>query len=70
MKIQITLKSPDSLGDSAREYAEQKFDPDDEESPTKQMLEDEFVEICSKWFNYSEYLTVEVDTDKKEIGVV
>lgn len=79
MKIRINLKTPDCLHETAKEYAEKKFDnenPDELSSydnNKKYYLEDkrdEFMELCETWFSHSEYLTVEIDTDKKEIRVV
>lgn len=51
MKIQITMKTPDCLY-----YATQ--DMEEEEKV-------EFEELCKKWFEYDEYVTLEVDTENK-----
>ena len=50
MKITVCLKTPDCL-DNAIEGT--KIDPE------------EFKKIASKWFQYEEYIRVQIDTDAK-----
>jgi len=58
MKVQITFKDPDSLQDQLHEQI-----PDQDEY-------ERVSDMCIKWFKYSEYLTVEIDTEKDTIVVV
>lgn len=58
MEIKITFKDPDSLHDQLHE---QIRDQDEYERVS---------DMCAKWFKYSEYLTVAIDTEKETISVV
>ncbi len=58
MKVQITLKSPDCLYHAM-------YDTDMNEEQRE-----EFLELCKQWFEYGEYLTVEVDTEERTCVVV
>lgn len=73
MKIKITFKDPDMLdeciGEGVRDYPVQGLS-DDEYSAVKEKRKEEVRELCSQWFEYGEYLTVEVDTETKSIRVV
>jgi hypothetical protein len=60
MKLTITMKTPDCVDDAIRDARE--ADPDIDEGEIK--------EVCSKWFEYGEYLYVEVDTSKKTARVL
>lgn len=51
MKIQITFKSPDAL-----DYALENLSEEEKETAK---------EVCKKWIEYEEYVTIEVDTEKK-----
>lgn len=75
MKFKVTMKDPDTLPDAIRDAAKievsSMIDLDEEE---REMLIEKRVEDalgkCSKWFEYSEYLTVEIDTDLETAVVV
>ena len=68
MKFRVTMKDPDTLEDAVREAAKkslsdiQGIDDEERESLIDQRVESN-MKICKKWFEYGEYLTVEVDTD-------
>ena len=75
MKFQITMKDPDGVYDCLSEAAEEAVNKiegidDDERETLKESKREKFKEICNTWFEYSEYLTVEIDTDEKSIRVV
>lgn len=73
MKLQITMKTPDSLADSILESVNAMEFPDLSKEEAKFAREDkldEISEICKRWFKYGEYLTVEVDTEAKTCVVV
>ena len=57
MKVRVTLKSPDCLY-----YAAKDIDARDEK--------ESFVRMAEKWFEYGEYLTVEIDTEEESIRVL
>ena len=59
MKFCITMKDPDGVYDSLQEAAT-------EHGVERSELED----IIKLWFQYSEYLTVEIDTDAGTCTVV
>jgi hypothetical protein len=73
MKFQVTMKTPDALGDAIHEASQ---------ALTIEGLDDEELEIerdeqaikardlCDRWFRSGEYLTVEIDTDAETCVVV
>ncbi len=67
MKIKVTMKNPDTLGDAILAAVEQEFSDStleqDELDSVIEIRQNKIVEECSKWFKYGEYLTVEIDTD-------
>ena len=66
MKIQVTLKDPDVLYDAIEESLDDNKPDnlDDEEwSLVKEKRQGELSNFASKWFEYGEYLTVELDTE-------
>ncbi len=74
MKFKITLKDPDGvqdcMDDAAKEYAKNVPDLSDEEREAVREKRRELIgAVCSKWFEYGEYLRVEIDTDAKTITV-
>lgn len=68
MKFRVTMKDPDTLHDSIVEAVEAELktiaglDDGDREALTgkRQVAA---ADVCGRWFKYSEYLTVEIDTD-------
>lgn len=73
MKIEILLKDPDVLSESINEAVEElKIEglSEGELEAVKEKRKEEMTELCSKWFEYGEYLKVEVDTDKETCTVV
>jgi hypothetical protein len=77
MKFKVTFKDPDALRDSVDDAVGRslrgpdgpKLD-DDELDILAEKRTEEFMDLCDKWFEYDEYLTVEVDTDAKTCTVV
>lgn len=73
MKITITLKDPDCVYDAINESLEDlKIDGlnDEEIEVVKQKRLEEYTEIANEWFEYGEYLTVEIDTKEKTCVVI
>ena len=62
MKIQLTFKSPDALGEAIQDAGiSRRTNPDEY---------DELYEELSAWVRYGEYLDVEYDTETKQMVVV
>jgi hypothetical protein len=75
MKFRITMKDPDGvydcIQDAAKEMAEQVTGVDqDEREGLIESKREKLSELCRNWFEYGEYLTVEIDTDAQTIAVV
>jgi hypothetical protein len=74
MKVQITFKDPDTLDECIKDAVENQEDikslPDDE----KELLVDTRIgkikEVCYKWFQWGEYVVIEVDTELKTARVM
>jgi hypothetical protein len=68
MKIEVTMKDPDTLYDAVGEAVRQELSmmeniDDDEKEILEESRREKIQAICSKWFEYGEYLTVVIDTD-------
>ena len=67
MKIKVTMKDPDTMIDAVQEAVERDVRamglPDDEAESLIEMRAEKEREKLGKWFEYSEYLAVEFDTD-------
>lgn len=76
MIFRVTMKDPDTLWDCIREAVSEDLEqmvPEldaDEKDALRDMRVEKVGELCSKWFKYSEYLTVEIDTEAKTCVVV
>ena len=76
MKFKVTMKDPDTLYDAIGEAVEQAVsdtigvDDNDEREALIKVRVDKVKKICGKWFEYGEYLTVEIDTDAETCTVV
>ena len=75
MKFKITMKDPDGywdcVQDAAKEMAEKVTGIDeDEKEALIESKKEKIGNLLNKWFEYSEYLTVEVDTDAGTCVVV
>lgn len=83
MKFRVTMKDPDTLHDAIQEAIERELANHveqftgteylldaDERDAIQERREEKTRELCAKWFRYSEYLTVEIDTDAKTCVVV
>lgn len=68
MKFTVTFKDPDGPYESIREAAANSLkgikglSADERESLLETRIE-ELNEACSKWFSYSEYVSIEIDTE-------
>lgn len=75
MKFTITMKDPDGFHnclDEAVDEAVGKIEgiDDDEREALKETKREKLKELLGKWFEYSEYLMVEIDTEEQSIRVV
>ena len=69
MKVLVGLKSPDCLG-CAKDTIIVWDENDDEDVEQSEIEKEKFECIARKWFEYGEYLTVEIDTEEKSIRVL
>jgi len=73
MKFTVIFKDPDALweaiDDTVNELKVAGLS-DDELEAVKEKRREEIRKMCGKWFDYGEYLSVEIDTDKKSCTVV
>lgn len=73
MKVQITMKDPDRADDACKAAAEASIgviDDADEREAIVEIRAKKARELASRWFEYGEYLTVEIDTDAQTCVVV
>lgn len=75
MKFTVTFKDPDTLHDTIREAAKTEAaavtDIDDDE---REMLAEsraaKLGDLCRQWFKWSEYVSIEIDTEAKTATVL
>lgn len=75
MKFQVTMKDSDTLHEAIRsavkeDLCQQADLATDEREVLRGMREKKIAEVCDKWFEYSEYVTIEIDTEAKTAVVV
>ncbi|MEK6879049.1 MAG: hypothetical protein AABY22_05545 [Nanoarchaeota archaeon] len=66
MKFRVTLKEPDSFHDAIKFAAEKEFKSSfsgDEKEASADEIKEEIKTFLEKWVRYSEYITVEFDTE-------
>lgn len=70
MKFTITMKDPDGFFDCVAEAVAEEVNKmgiadDDERDAVKETKTEKVKELLKTWFEYGEYLTVEVDIEAK-----
>jgi hypothetical protein len=76
MKFKVTMKDPDTLDDAITDAVHESIEAmavitNEEEKESLEIIRKEAVhKICTKWFEYSEYITVEIDTEAMTCVVV
>jgi len=74
MKFRVTMKTPDALECAIKSELEYMEPPeeyaDDEKECYKEDQEQIALSVAKKWFEYGEYITVEIDTETKTCIVV
>lgn len=74
MKIKITMKDPDGFEDSLNDAVKESVAAipglsEIERESVAEKRKDEVREALRTWFRYSEYVTLEIDTDAKTARV-
>lgn len=74
MKFKITMKDPDTMHDAicdavAKDVSAMDGLSNEEKAEIATIRREKVSELCSKWFEYSEYLTIEIDTELKTATV-
>ena len=67
------MKDPDCVYDAVQDAMKDlKIDgvSEDEMVELREKREEQTRDLCDKWFEYGEYLTVEVDTEAKTCTVI
>lgn len=67
MKFRVTMKDPDTLSDAIVAGVEREVGwggglTDEERDSVREMRQGTVYRQCLTWFEYGEYLTVEIDT--------
>lgn len=72
MIFRVTMKDPDSVYEGINDALDEELNdmPEDEAEAIRELRMEKAQDIASEWFEYGEYLTVEVDTDRQTIRVV
>lgn len=74
MKFTVTMKDPDGVYESIDEAVKADVAklglPRDEAEAIEERRREKTNEIAARWFEYGEYLTVEIDTDAGTCVVV
>jgi hypothetical protein len=73
MVFRVTMHDPDTLHDAIQDAVKKlplgNLDNDEVELVREKRAE-KIGELCARWFEYGEYLTVEIDVDKVTCVVV
>lgn len=74
MKFRVTMKDTDSLYDGVNEALDEEMKssglPEDEQEALREIRLEKAQDVAEKWFEYGEYLTVEIDTELAIIKVI
>ena len=74
MKIKVTMKDPDTLHDAVADAVRDEVAglaglSKDEREAVEEKRREAAMKAASQWFRYSEYLTVEIDTEARTATV-
>lgn len=74
MKFKVYIKDADVLQDAAEDAVNEELKnsglAEDEQEAVRDIRVEKALDIASAWWEYGEYITVEIDTDEKTIRVV
>lgn len=69
MRFTVSMKDPDTLDDAISDAVIRSTEGMDitpaERKAIQEVRREEVREVCARWFEYGEYLRVEVDTEAK-----
>ena len=72
MKFSVTMKCPDVLRDTIEREAENQIGGPSDSEEHDELFKAEVekaLKICEKWFKYSEYITVYIDTEEETCSI-
>lgn len=74
MIFKVMMKDTDVLQEAVADAVDEKLRnselPEDEQEAVRELRVEKALDVAGRWFEYGEYLTVEIDTDKETIRVV
>jgi len=72
MIFRVMMKDPDQLREGINDVLDIELSdmPEDEAEAIREIRMDKALDVAGQWFEYAEYLTVEIDTEKETIRVV
>ena len=74
MKFKVTLKDPDGFFDGVQDAVTQQLLildlPEDEREALHDVKQEKIMEFIDKWVEYSEYVTIEFDTEANTATVL
>ena len=73
MKFNITMKDPDGFYESVKNAVEESLPTGLSSGERSNLLEDRIEKVeesLERWFEYNEYVTIEVDTDNNTATVL
>jgi hypothetical protein len=68
MKFRVTMKTPDAVDNATNDVLDAEGLPPDDE--TYRERKDELSTIAETWFQFGEFLTVEIDTEVRTCVVI
>ena len=74
MRFTVQMKDPDTLHDAIEEAVDADVQlieglEENELDAVKELRKQIITRLCAQWFEYGEYLTVEIDTDAQTCTV-
>jgi hypothetical protein len=74
MKFVVSMKDPDVLENAIRDAVKSEMASvqgldDEEREAASEVRREKVSELCARWFEYGEYLVVEIDTEAETITV-
>lgn len=74
MIFKVYMKDTDVLQDGATEAVDEQLKAsglsEEEQELVRDLRVEKALDVAGRWFQYGEYLTVEIDTEKETIRVV
>jgi len=74
MKFKVQMKDPDALIECINDAIEKELEQVDLSSEEIDLIREIRVEkvisICKRWFEYGEYITVEIDTENETCTIL